>query len=620
MKSHEDVKQWYLDTLEHTQSNRALCERDRDYYDGKQLTEAERRELKKRGQPPVVSNRIKPKIDSMLGLEIRSRTDIKAFPRTPNDEQGAEAATDSLRYVADNKDFDQIKTQAAENIFIEGTAAAIVEVEKTKRGFEVCPRSIPWDRFFIDTHSTRKDGKDALFMGQAIWMEESIAQEMFKGKEEFLDGREMEDAAGDTYDDKPRNVFYDQKRKRVKVIEIFYMDGGWKHAVFTGSGFVVDPRESPYLDDEDTPTNPIEMQSAFIDRDNNRYSPTRPMIPIQDEINKRRSKALHLLNSRQTVGEEGAVENVNAMKREMAKPDGHIKVRQGMRFERLDNTDLTSGQFSLLQESKGEIDNIGANASVTGKEERNLSGRALQVRQQAGTVELAPILDGLRDWEKRMYRQMWMRIKQYWTEEKWIRVTDDEKNLKFVGLNKPITLGQQLQNIAQDDKANPQEKQQATAMLQQLMATQDPRLNQVAEVENPVTEMDVDIILESVPDTVNIEAEQFELLANMYQANPQAIPFEMIIESSSLRNKNRILEKMNGSTPEQQQAIAQQKQMQDMAMQLELMAKQLEGEKTKAEISKIHAETADEYASAQERLSGIENLSNEELIRIAAGG
>jgi hypothetical protein len=57
-----------------------------------------------------------------------------------------------------------------------------------------------------------------------------------------------------------------------------------------------------------------------------------------------------------------------------------------------------------------------------------------------------------------------------------------------------------------------------------------------------------------------------------------------------------------------------------MAMQLELMAKQLEGEKTKAEISKIHAETADEYASAQERLSGIENLSNEELIRIAAGG
>ena len=33
MKSHEDVKQWYLDTLEHTQSNRALCERDRDYYD-----------------------------------------------------------------------------------------------------------------------------------------------------------------------------------------------------------------------------------------------------------------------------------------------------------------------------------------------------------------------------------------------------------------------------------------------------------------------------------------------------------------------------------------------------------------------------------------------------------
>ena len=587
MKPHEDVKQWYLDSLTHSQSNRALCERDRDYYDGKQWTDLELSELKKRKQPPTTINRIKPKIDSTIGLEIRGRVDIKAFPRTPNDEQGAEAATDSLRYVADNKDFDQIKTDCAKDLFIEGTMAAIVEVEKTGQGYEICPRVIPWDRFFIDPHSTRKDGKDALFMGQAIWLEESIAKNMFKGKDSFLDGREMDTTA---HDDKPKNVFYDQTRKRVKVIEIYYHDSGWKHAIFTGSGFVVDPVESNYLDDEGQPTNPIEMQSAFIDRENNRYGAVRQMISIQDEINKRRSKALHLLNNRQTVGEVGAVTNVAQMKREMAKPDGHVEVNPGMRFDRLDTSDLAMGQLNLLQEAKSEIDNVGANASVTGKEERNLSGRAMQVRQQAGTVELAPALDGLRHWEKRMYRQMWMRIKQYWTEEKWVRITDDEKNLKFVGLNKPVTLGEQLQNIAQDEKANPQERQQATAMLQELMATQDPRLNQVASVENPVTELDVDIILESVPDTVNIEAEQFELLANMYQANPQAIPFEMIIESSSLRNKNRILERLKGASPEEQQAIQKQQQMQEMAMQLEMMAKQLEGEKTKSETVENYAE------------------------------
>lgn len=597
MKTHDDLKQWYLDTLTHTQDNRALCERDRDYYDNKQWTEAEKTELDKRKQPIITVNRIKPKIDSIIGLEVRSRTDIKAFPRTPNDEGGAEAATDSLRYIADNKDFDQIKTNCAKNLFIEGTAAAIVEVEKTKKGYEVCPRYIPWDRFFIDPHSTREDGKDALFMGQAIWLEEDVAKAMFEGKEDLLNSK-LEESAGDTYDDKPRNSFYDQTRKRVKIIEMFYFEKGWKHAVFTGGGYLVEPKDSGYLDEDGDPINPIEMQSAFIDRENNRYGTVRQMISIQDEINKRRSKSLHLLNNRQTIGEEGAVQNVARMKREMAKPDGHVSVRPGMRFERLDNSDLAMGQLNLLQEAKNEIDQIGANSAVTGKEEGSMSGRALQVRQQQGTVELTPVLDGLRSWEKRMYRQMWMRVKQFWTEEKWIRVTDDENNLKYVGLNKPITMGEQLQKIAQESD-NPQERENAQMVLQELLRTQDPRLNQVAEIENPVTELDVDIVLEAVPDMVNIEAEQFELLAGMFQANPNAIPFDMIIESSSLRNKERILERLKGASPEEQQARQMQ---QEIAQRGQI-----------AEIQKTESEAAENMANAQRSAADAQNKQVETM-------
>lgn len=619
MKSHDDLKQWYLDTLTHTQDNRALCERDRDYYDNKQWTSDEENELKKRKQPVITVNRIKPKIDSIIGLEIRSRVDIKAFPRTPNDEAGAEAATDSLRYIADNKDFDQIKTEVAEDLFIEGTAAAIVEVEKTKKGYEVCPRVIPWDRFFIDPHSVRKDGKDALFMGQAIWLEEDVAKAMFPGKEDLLNSK-LEENAGDTYDDKPKNSFYDQTRKRVKIIEVYFNSEGWKHAIYTGGGYLAEPKDSPYLDEDGDPTNPIEVQSAFIDRNNNRYGSVRQMISIQDEINKRRSKSLHLLNNRQTIGEKGAVTNVNAMKREMAKPDGHVEVTPGLRFDRLDNSDLAMGQLNLLQEAKGEIDQIGANASVTGKEERNLSGRALQVRQQAGTVELSPVLDGLRSWEKRMYRQMWMRVKQFWTEEKWIRVTDDEKNLKFVGLNKPITLGEQLQNLAQDESANPMERQNAIGLLQELMRTQDPRLNQVASVENPVTELDVDIILEAVPDTVNIEAEQFELLANMYSANPNAIPFEMIIESSSLRNKERILERLNGATPEEQQARQMQQEIAQRSAIAEIQKTESEAAENMANAQRSQADAAKTTIEAMNESRDLSDMSTEELIRIAAGG
>ena len=336
---------------------------------------------------------------------------------------------------------------------------------------------------------------------------------------------------------------------------------------------MVEERDSPYLDEDGEPMNPIECQSAFIDRDNNRYGSTRQMISPQDEINKRRSKALHLLSVRQVIAEAGAVKNVNQAKKELAKPDGWIERNPGKDLEIQETGQLAAGQFSLLTEAKNEIDAIGANASVTGKEERNLSGRALQVRQQAGTVELAPVLDGLRNWERRMYRQMWMRVKQFWTEEKWIRVTDDEKNIRFIGLNQPVTLGQVLQSRGEMFDVN------------------DPRVNQVVGIQNAVAELDVDIILEAVPDTVNIQAEQFELLANLAQANPDAIPLEMIIESSSLRNKERILERLNGATPEQQQAIAERNALQQRDAAAEIAGKEAKAARDSAEAQETQVDT-----------------------------
>jgi hypothetical protein len=59
----------------------------------------------------------------------------------------------------------------------------------------------------------------------------------------------------------------------------------------------------------------------------------------------------------------------------------------------------------------------------------------------------------------------------------------------------------------------------------------------------------------------------------------------MIIESSSLRNKERILERMNGATPEEQQA----RQMQQEIAQRSAIA----------EIQKTESEAAENMANAQ---------------------
>src|SRR5689334_10520220 len=76
--------------------SRKLAERDRDYHDNKQLSDEEMKALKKRGQPPYIDNRIKTKVDYLVGLEKQQRVDPKAWPRTPMHEQDAEAATEGL--------------------------------------------------------------------------------------------------------------------------------------------------------------------------------------------------------------------------------------------------------------------------------------------------------------------------------------------------------------------------------------------------------------------------------------------------------------------------------------------------------------------------------------------
>ena len=100
----------------------------------------------------------------------------------------------------------------------------------------------------------------------------------------------------------------------------------------------------------------------------------RGLISLQDEINKRRSKAMHLLNVHQVVAEQGAVPDVDKARREVAKPDGYVEVMPGLKFEIQQTTDLAAGQFQLLQHATAEMQLSGPNAAMSGTDPRELSG------------------------------------------------------------------------------------------------------------------------------------------------------------------------------------------------------------------------------------------------------
>lgn len=553
---HSVLVDWVAKAEEVTNDSRETSEKCRNYYDSVQWTDAEARALKRRKQAATVINRIKPKIDGLLGMEKSNKTTAKAFPRTPKHEKAAEAATEAIRSVLQDNFYDQKRSGAWENILIEGMGG--VEVVVRKKDFKIELNQIPWDRMIYDPHSRRKDFSDARWLGQVVWMDFDEAVEKYPDAEGVL---EVLPGGSETYDDKPQ--WYDSARKRVKIVELYYHDKTdiW-YSCFTRSGYVKEPIVSPFVNEEGETEWPYEFASAFVGRQGNRYGAAMQLLDVQDEINKRRSKALHLMSVRQIRLEKGAVEDVNKVRDELAKPDGVVETTPGMEFEVLKTGDMAAAQFNLLTEAKAEIDSVSYNSAASGKDTRDMSGIALQRRQLAGQTELAPLFDALKHLDIRVYRKVWNRIRQYWRDEKWIRVTDDEQNLRWVGLNAPVTKGQQLLSQAQAQGAPPE----ALAQLQAQIA-QDPMMAEKVDTTNDIADLDVDIIIDDAPDVLTTQIEDFQVLGEMVKSGFQ-MPPEAVILASPLSHKDRIIKMMKESAPLPPQVQEQMQKMQEEGKKL----------------------------------------------------
>lgn len=547
--THEYLRECVEDFITLTNDARMMSERCRDYVDGKQWTAEQVAQLKKRKQAPIVNNRIKIKQNGLLGLTSVRKGDPKAYPRNvEHDSQSAEVVTDGLRYAADKAQLNSTFLECADNFWCEGYCGVNVVIEQSPRGdAEIIADHIPWDRIFFDPYSRKHDFSDARGKGFAIWMDEEDIIDAFKDAdpEALSDLNEL--ATDETFQDRPTWVTKQGKRRRFLVVTHYYKQKGtWMLAIYTGGGFLLQPMESPYTDEYGMPTCPVELEHLYIDRENNRYGELASYLDIQDEINHRRSKALFLLSQRQTFGTRGAVKDITKAKRELAKPDGHLEVGVGefnKDFGILPTGDMAQGQLELLQEAKAEMDASSFSAQMAGQRQAgDLSGVAMQRLEQAGVTELVKGFDNFSAFKLRVYKQMWNRIRQSWDNEKWIRVTDDEKKLRWVGFNVPITLGKMLQEIMEDTSKPHEMRMGASAQMIMLEKENPQALEQLIETRNKPAELDMDIILEEGYDTVNVSQEQLDAILKLGAAQG----FELIdlLEISNITGKEKLIEKL----------------------------------------------------------------------------
>lgn len=543
------------------------------YYHGKQYTDAELRIYKKRRQPPIVRNVVKRKVDFLVGVEQRLRRDPKAFPRNPQAEQVAPVATATLRSIEDANTWPALASECYRDAFIRGIGIQWAGIEIVKGKPEIKKRHVQVDRFFYDPRSERWDFNEVLYLGEHQWIDMEVAKEMLPWAAEMIEGLA---SAGTSQSMLPQlfakeknwHPWVDSRQRRIRLVSIWYKHKGeWLFDFLVGpislcpaepskdkaTGEEIPPMDcaSPYLDENEMTTHPYEAWSPYVDEVGDRYGLLRDMMPIQDEINKRSSKALHLLSVRQTKGEKGAVDDIDAMKNEMARPEGHVEYKKGFAFEVIDQGSQIQGNLELLQEAKQEISDLGPNPGLAGRGVEDQSGRAILAQQNSGMTELSPVYERGREWKLRCYRKDWNLARQFYSEERFIRVSGDAQAAQHLKINVPV---------------------------------RDPMTGQII-IQNRIAEIDVDIILEEGPDTITMREELVQQLAQM---GPEAVPPELLIELSNLPEKDAVLQKL----AEFKSPPPEVKSLQARMAQLEELMKAAEIDKTVADTNAVQASAA----------------------------
>lgn len=534
----------------------------RQYYHDKQWTDEETKRLTSRGQQPTVRNRIKRKIDFLKGVEQRLRRDPKAFPRTPKHEHDADTATAALRFACDKNRWEKVSSACMHDGLVSGVGVVFLGIERE----DPTIKHVNVDRFFYDPRSVEPDFSDATYMGLHLWLDVDDACAKWPAHAERL--KAMVDATSVgvslSQDADKEQQWGDFENRRIRVVEFWerrpssasITGFAWYFCFFTGE-LSLAHGWSPYKGEHGEPDCPYEAWSPYVDEKGDRYGMVRTMKSVQDEINYSASKILHRIAVDRFFYEDGSIEDVDELGRQLARPDGKIRITRGEWGKTVGIVDQGAkiqGETERFQLAVTEIENLGPNPGLVGKGEGvdGASGRALLAQRDSGMTELSPIFEQHRDWKLRVYRKVWQRCRQAWQGEKWIRITDDDRSVQFVGLNQysmdPMTMQLQGQNV--------------------------------------IAELDVDISLNEGPDTITMNEELLQTLAQVGEAATGPLG-RVLIELSNAPNKERLLKMLETATAPSPEIAAMQQRMAKM----EEMLKAAEIDKATAEVENKRADT-----------------------------
>jgi len=595
------------------------------YYQGDQWDAFDVAELDAEGRPALTVNTILPTVNTILGEQSSRRADIQFKARRRGTEDVAHTLTKLYMQIADNNKLDWVEQQVfSDGLIMDGRGYFDVRIDFSDHieGEVRIAAKDPLD-IIIDPDAKDADPKTWNEVFETKWMTlDEIEERYGKKKAEQLrfiaengnsygpDSVEYEEqrfgdtenhdgyfGAGTPGEDDYRNVnalriIERQYKKLAKVTCFIDLETGDQREAPESWGDAKSKKfatkynlelytkmkkrvrwtvtcDKVVLHDEWSPYKEFTLVPYFCYfRRGRPFGVVRNLLSPQEQLNKIASQELHIVNTTANSGwmvEAGSLVGMTAddLEEHGAETGLVLEYARGTQPPlKIQPNQIPTGLDRIAQKAAANIKTIsGVNDSMLGTDSAEVSGVAIQAKQNRGAIMIQVPLDNLRKTRQYLAERVLELVQVFYSEERVIKITNE------------------------DDPMKPRE---------------DMVINQMTpegEVINNLTLGEYDVIVSTAPARDSFDEVQFAEAISLRQAGVM-VPDDAIVEYSHLSRKAELAKRirtMTGQeppTPEQAEAMQQQQQLEMSQIQLELA-------KMQAEVMKMQSETELNDAKAE---------------------
>ena len=418
-----------------------------DMYHNRQFTPDQLDVLANRGQPAETFNIVKVFARMLVGYYSTTVNTAMALPVDEDNIATASVINDILAYTFRINNFlaegDKVKLSA----IMSGLFISYVNVEPTGKTdrfgrplYKINLEHVPESEVVLDPMSRKDDYSDARYLHRFKWVSEDEVRALYGEKKleeliAYYNHLNIDEAEFEYNYEDHFTGYYRVYNNYLIVHSVIVGDDGKTYSVHWSNGIELYRKELTFK----VVKFPYRVQKLHTSDKTEYYGIFREVIETQKAVNQALIKIQLMASTQKAYVESGAVDNLADFTTQFNRVSAVIEVQDlaGIKIENLSKEVLD--QYTIIDKAFDRVQRVlGINDSFLGMAFASDSGRKVKLQQNASIMSLRYMTVRIEQFYRLLGKDIANLIKQYYTAEQAIRITDEVSGSRWVKVNQPM--------------------------------------------------------------------------------------------------------------------------------------------------------------------------------------